>query len=263
MAIDSESAGYIEEVGARLRAEVGRSLVGVYLHGSAVLGGFVRARSDVDLLAVTSTGLTEEAKRGVSEALSPASLPCPAAGLEFSAVTVESALHPVPAPSFELHLATSADSMRMVDGHMHPGDPDLVLHFAVCMRHGQTIGDGPPPSLVFGPIPTAWLLDRLGEELKWAEQHASVEYQVLNACRAWRFTTEHRWCSKIEGGRWARERVQDPAVIDNALARQQGTPAWSLPDPDPLEVAALTRHALEQLRRAHELDKDGLFQASE
>jgi predicted nucleotidyltransferase len=76
--VDSQSAGYIDAVASRLAAILGPRLVGVYAHGSAVLGGFSRARSDVDLLAVTTTGLAEAANHDITTALSPRALPCPA-----------------------------------------------------------------------------------------------------------------------------------------------------------------------------------------
>jgi hypothetical protein len=247
--LDAQSAGYIDAVAARLAAILGRRLVGVYLHGSAVLGGFSRARSDLDLLAVTTTVLTEASHRHIVATLSPQALPCPAVGLELSVVTRASALAPVPAPPFELHLATGP-GVRVVDGRNHPGDPDLLLHFAVCRDHGRRIGAGPPPAAVFAPIPRSWLLLGLERELQWAQQHATAEYQVLNACRAWRFAEQGVWCSKLDGGRWARDRVEDPAVVELAIARQQGGALVELPDPDPGAVNALVQQTLRRLRHA-------------
>jgi hypothetical protein len=142
--VDSQSAGYVDAVASRLAAVLGPRLVGVYVHGSAVLGGFSRARSDIDLLAVTTTGLAKAANHQITAALSPRALPCPAVGLEFSVVTRASAQAPVPAPAFELHLATGPGRrMRVVDGRDHPGDSDLLMHFAVCRDHGRRIATGP------------------------------------------------------------------------------------------------------------------------
>jgi streptomycin 3"-adenylyltransferase len=249
--LDAQSAGYVDAVAARLAAILGRRLVGVWLHGSAVLGGFARARSDIDLLAVTTTGLTKAANRHIAAALSPPALPCPAVGLELSVVTRASALAPVPAPPFELHLATGpGPHARVVDGRDHPGDPDLLLHFAVCGDHGHRIGTGPPTTTVFAPIPRPWLLDGLERELQWAKRHATWEYQVLNACRAWRFAEQGVWCSKLDGGRWAADRVEDPAVVELAIARQQAGPAAELPAPDPGTVNALLQQTLQRLRHA-------------
>jgi hypothetical protein len=258
--LDPRSAGYVSTVGRRLATILGPELVGFYLHGSAVLGGFTRARSDVDLLAVTATGLAADAKRRIADALSPRALPCPAAGLELSVVTLASAMAPAPTPAFELHIATGPDfNVRIVDGRDHPGDPDLLLHFAVCREHGRRIGPGPPMSAVFGPVPRPWLLARLEAELTWALRHATVEYQVLNACRAWRFAEEGAWCSKLDGGSWALDRTGeagDRAVVELAIARQRSGSPYRLPAPDPDAVLALVERTLRRLALARQ-EPDG------
>src|SRR5262245_14960305 len=258
--LDPRSAGYVSTVATRLAAILGSELVGLYLHGSAVLGGFSRARSDIDLLAVTSAGIAEHAKRGIAEALSPRALPCPAAAMELSVVTRASAMAAAPAPAFELHIATGPDfNVRIVDGRDHPGDPDLLLHFAVCREHGRRIGAGLPTRAVFGPVPRPWLLARLEAELTWALRHATAEYQVLNACRAWRFAEEGVWCSKLDGGTWALHRVDedgDRAVVELAIARQRSGSPYRLPVPDPAAVGVLVDRALRRLALARQ-EHDG------
>jgi Domain of unknown function (DUF4111) len=166
-------------------------------------------------------------------------------GLELSVVTRTTTLAPLPAPPFELHLATSNQTTRVVDGRRHPGDPDLVLHFAVCHHHGHPL-TGPPPRQVFAPIPRRWVLQGLARELAWAQHHATAEYQVLNACRAWRFAEETLLCSKLDGGQWARTRVDDPAVIELAIARQHGQPV------QPPDVSAVTAFVQDILHQLHD-----------
>jgi hypothetical protein len=149
-------------------------------------------------------------------------------------------LAPTPAPPFELHLGGG----RVVDGHAPSGDPDLVLHFAVCRDHGHPLA-GPPPRQVFAPIPRRWLLQGLAGELAWAQHHAAVQYRVLNACRAWRFVEENLLCSKLDGGQWARTRLDDPTVIELAIALQQGQPV------QPPGESAVTAFVQDILHRLH------------
>ena len=61
---------YVEEVTKRLKELLGADLVGVYLHGSVVLGDFSEGRSDVDVVAVSSRPLSPEEKKAVAERLS-------------------------------------------------------------------------------------------------------------------------------------------------------------------------------------------------
>lgn len=242
--LDTGSADYLHHVAERTATILDRALVGTYLHGSAVLGGFAPARSDLDLLTVTTGPLDAPTKQQLATALSPQALPCPAVrGLELSVVTRTTTLAPTQTPPFELHLATSNSTTRVVDGQGHPGDPDLLLHFAVCHHHGHPL-TGPPPRQVFAPIPRRWLLQSLTRELAWAQHHAAAEYQVLNACRAWRFTEENLLCSKLDGGQWARTRVDDPTAIELAIARQQDQPAQP---PDESTVTALIQDILHRL----------------
>jgi Aminoglycoside adenylyltransferase, C-terminal domain len=243
---DAPIAAYLERLSARTAGVLGDSLVGVYLRGSAVLGGFARQRSDLDLLVVAAGPLGARAKGRLAAELSPEAMPCPAErGLELSVVTLAAALAPTPGPRFGLHLASAGPGgpARVVDGRDCPGDPDLLLHFAVCREHGRPLS-GPPPPEVFAPVRRAWLLRGMERELAWAREHAPAEYQVLNACRAWRFAEENVLCSKLDGGRWARDRLDDPLVVDLAIARQSGRSSRA---PEDAAAAALLERVLGRL----------------
>ncbi len=219
---------YVESLASAMTTVLDFQLVGVYLHGSMVLGGFDPRRSDVDVLVVTSNPMTPERQSAAAQVLSQDVLPCPAQGLELSILTHEVTLHPSSRPPFELHITTAPEDSKVIDGHGRAGDPDLVLHFAVCRAAGRLIGSGLPREQVFGPVPRPLVLAQLVEELEWAAEHAANEYAILNACRAWKFVLEGDLVSKVEGGRWALDRVRKRshrALIAAALDRQTSVSA--------------------------------------
>ena len=238
---------YLKEVTESLNELLGADLVGVYLHGSAVLGDFSESRSDVDVVAVSWKSLSPEEKDAIVERLSQEALPCPATGLEFH-LLARADIAPRKAPPFELHLATSpGDSLdRVVDGHGHPGDPDLVMHFAVLHDHGRALL-GPAADAVFPAIPRGMMLNAFRGELAWARENGSPSYQVLNACRAWHYLDEGALCSKTAGGEWARKRAGDPSTIDAALRHRRELTAAH---PDRQAALALLLCALQRFERS-------------
>jgi hypothetical protein len=83
---------------------------------------------------------------------------------------------------------------------------------------------------VFTEPPRAWLLERAAAELHWATRHGDFAYRVLTACRAWRYLEDDLLGSKVDGGRWARNRLaagdetgpEAVALVDAAVAAQLG-----------------------------------------
>jgi Domain of unknown function (DUF4111) len=215
---------YAQDAASVLADLLGSRLVGVYLHGSAVLGGFDARRSDVDMLAVTEGPMTAAQQAATADALSDRSLPCPARrGLELSVVTIEVTQHPTAEPAFELHLTTAPADTRVVDGRRPGGDPDLVLYFAVCRGAGRLLGPGRPAGEVFAPVPDYMARAQMLRELRWGAENSPDEYAVLNACRAWRFAADGALLSKIGGGEWALGHVRgaDRDLVEIALDRQR------------------------------------------
>jgi hypothetical protein len=212
------------EVGRALVDTLGEDLVAVYLHGSAVLGGFRWERSDLDLLALSRTALSDQQFERVVGALIP--LCYPANGLEFTLMTAGEASQPeLPAPRFQLHLTTGGwNAVRnVVDGRLREGDRDLVLHLAVCREHGHVIV-GPPAHASLAALPEQAVESAMRDEIGWARENGPPEYLVLTSARAWLFFATHRIASKIDAGVWAAAHDAEPAVIEAALARQRGAP---------------------------------------
>ena len=221
--LDNEAAVYAEAVDRELNEILAPDLVGVYLHGSVALGDFVPSRSDVDIVAVCAQLLSHDTKRLIAEHLATTALPCPAVGLELHVVRCDTLLPLTDSPPFELHIATGTGTEpdRVVDGIARFGDPDLVMHYAVLRDRGNAL-TGPSPANLFPAVPRGMVLQALATELRWARESGSGSYQVLNACRAWRFVEEGVLCSKLDGARWASQRVGDTAAIDIAVRHRQG-----------------------------------------
>jgi predicted nucleotidyltransferase len=230
---------YLERMAERVHEVLQADAVGVYLHGSAVLGGFHPDRSDLDVLVVCDRPLSADQRAGLCQRLGRAALAVPAAMLELSVVTAEACRQPVAAPRYELHVNTRDD--RCVDGTGR-NDPDLLLHFAVARQVGRLLGLGPTPRHCFAPVPRQLVLDGMALELRDAagDERAAPEYLVLNACRNLAYLRTGRMRSKVAGGRWvlAHDPSLDHDVVAAALDRQDGT----VPDA-PLDSAAALSQA--------------------
>jgi Domain of unknown function (DUF4111)/Nucleotidyltransferase domain len=243
--MDARFSGYCDELAEVLCGALGDGLVGVYLHGSAVLGDFSPRRSDVDVIAVSTRPLSDDAKERVRDAVKAPPVEV-ARELEFSLVARDTLAAIAEAPPFELHLTADArGGGRVVDGRGRQGDPDLVPHYAVCRSHAVALL-GPPAREVFPEVPRELLLVAARRELDWALANATPSYQVLNAARAWRMVEEGVVCSKTDAAEWARARVADAAVLDAALRHRR---EMSDEQPDTGRAAAFVEEAKARLRR--------------
>jgi len=182
-------------------------LAGVYVHGSAALGGFTAA-SDLDILVI---GDGSDDPERLGRRLLATSQPFP---LELSVVTAAAAA----APSAPWPYVVHVDGPERVVTDEGAGDPDLIAHFAVA-RHAGIAVVGPPARSVVGPVPRPVLLSYLGDELRWGVEHADERYAVLNACRAAAYASEGLLLSKVVGARWWLDR-HDGDVVRRALAAQ-------------------------------------------
>jgi streptomycin 3"-adenylyltransferase len=190
-------------------------LVGVYLHGSAVLGDWSAPASDVDVLVVVDDGVTPTTAERLAEVLG-ADRECPGAGLEASVVEAGAASQPTAPWPFVVHATTTHNGRKVVWGTPGTGDADLILHYAVARSRGWA-AYGPEPRLVVGAVRDDVVASQFAEELRWAVEHAGASYAILNACRALCFRATGTLCSKTEGGNWARARGIQPELVQGAL----------------------------------------------
>ena len=222
-------------------------LTGGYLHGSAALGGWHPAVSDVDLLVVVSSWPAEAAQT-FDDALAVLLPECPGRGLECSVVDRQAAAAPAAPWPFRLHVDSTDGTVRRVEGSTLPGDPDLLLHYAVARRHGRAVC-GPPAAEVFGPVPRQSVLSALHDELTWAIEHAAAPYVVLNALRAKAYAQDDALLSKLEAGRRALARDPHSDTVRRAVSAQQGELPPQPPTDDDIGLARRAQAALEKARR--------------
>jgi hypothetical protein len=240
--VDASAAAAAAAIAAALESAEPRAVVGVYLHGSAVLGDFSWDRSDLDLLVVVEDGTDEPAIERVGDVLL-VDRPRPGRGLESSVVDRSAAAAPRPPWPFRLHVATGPGDERRVSGRDQPGDPDLALHYFVTRSSGVVLC-GPPVDAVVGAVPRAVVRDQLASELNWAISEADAGYAVLNACRALRFAREGVVCSKTAAGTWAVKRGIEPELVRRALDdRERGATSPVVPP-----VEAWVRAVVTELR---------------
>lgn len=202
-----------------LLAEPGAGLVGVYLHGSAVLGGYTASGSDVDVLAVIAEPTDVHVQGRMRDGLISTARRWPTIGLEMSVITAATAANLGDCP-YELHVVVDGDESRAVLGAGQDGDLDLILYAEVCRRHGLAVY-GPPAGQVFAPVPSVRLIRAVRDEVRWGQEHGHLSYAVLNACRAVRFATDGMLCSKVDGGEWMLAGRSAEPVIRQALADQR------------------------------------------
>jgi len=245
-------AAVVDRLAAELAVAADGRLVAVYLHGSAVLGGWVPGRSDIDVLVVATDDVGETTLDSMAHAIVGTSRERLPDGclpkLETSIVTAAAARDPAPPRSFLRHVVTDPSGAVRVVGPDPGGDRDLLMHYAAFRVAGYA-AFGPPQRDVIGPVARAELLEYLANELVWGLANAPERYSVLNSCRALLYLTDGVIVSKIAGGETVLRRRTGPAdVITRALAQQRGTQEDLPPAADAVafveETAALLRRGV-------------------
>ena len=133
-------------------------LVGVYLHGSLVMGCFNPQKSDIDLIIVVDRPLSDPVKKEYMEMVVGCNALGPAKGIEMSIVLREVCkpfVYPTP---YELHFSAGHldwykddpdDYIRRMNGT----DKDLAAHFTVINKRGRCLY-GLPIKDVFAEVPS-------------------------------------------------------------------------------------------------------------
>lgn len=196
----------------------GPELTGVYVHGSVGFGHFVAGSSDLDLLVTVGAGITDSvaAHEGFFSAAAASAQPAEVLGLEVSVLDpADVAATGVKRP-FRSNFDVTQTRREFYSGAGHPGDPDLVLHIAICRAVGIVLA-GPPVEQTFRDPGRRNILEASISEIEWARGEGDLAYAALNASRALRYAQENVLCSKLEGWLWLRSRIADQANADLAL----------------------------------------------
>ena len=194
---------------------LGDNLVGIYLHGSAVMGCFHEKKSDIDLLIVVDTALSDETKRRYMDMVVELNTYAPEKGIELSIVrknVCKPFIYPTP---FELHFSIThlqwykANPSDYVD-KMNGIDKDLAAHFTIIYHRGKRLW-GKEIKDVFEQVSREFYFDSIWNDIENAEEEimANPTYIILNLCRVLAYKKDELILSKQEGGKWGIDNVPE------------------------------------------------------
>ena len=185
------------------------NLVGIYLHGSLVMGCFNPHKSDIDLIVVVEHPLHDSVKRAYMDMVVEYNALGPEKGIEMSIVLRE-VCNPFAYPTpYELHFSSGHlkwyeenpdDYIRRMNGT----DKDLAAHFTIIRKRGICLC-GEPIMNVFAEVPGSHYWDSLWYDIEGAEEEITEHtmYLTLNLARVLAYKEEGLVLSKKEGGEWA------------------------------------------------------------
>ncbi len=209
---------------AALREVLGDALLAVYLHGSAVSGG-LRPQSDIDLLAVVDSGLTEEQRTDLLTALLQVSGRHPAApgGPRCIEVMVFRSSDLVearfPARTEFTYGEWLRDGFDAGERPMPASDPEYTLVLAQARQEAIPLF-GPNTPEFLPEIPLKHVrqairdaLPSLLDGLRGDERNV-----LLTLARMWRTASSGDFVTKDAAAAWAMPRLQDQdaATLDYA-----------------------------------------------
>lgn len=241
---------------------LGEKLTGIYIHGSAAIGGFTLTQSDFDYLATISSPLTSEERRKLADSfLEIYGKDIPAKGVEMS-IVVESLAgkdfrYPTP---YEFHMGTE-EQIRFhgLPHKTEQADPDLAAHFTITKKRGICVY-GKPIDEVFAEIPRKYYLASIAldseDSFKNIQEKTGIEkcivpnYAILNFCRVLAFIDANIIASKTEGGEWALKNLPERYHPIISAALQEYREVGSSEKIDPNVLKDFATYAQNQIREA-------------
>jgi aminoglycoside adenylyltransferase-like protein/nucleotidyltransferase-like protein len=229
----------VEALTAEIKATLGEQLLGLYLYGSYVRGGFDPDVSDVDLLAVTA----DEVQRLDLPALE-----------QMHADFVRR--HPEWSDRLDVIYIgrRTLDSFRTNQGSLaviSPGEPfhvtsdvvDWLMNWYHVLEGGVTLF-GPEPSELIPPITWEEFAAAVARYVEWFRSEIAAgrgagyrAYAVLSTCRALYAVRNGRPASKQEAAAWTKERTPDWAWLIDAALRARLAYGRGFDDPRTLAAA--------------------------
>ena len=207
------------------------NLVGIYLHGSGVMGCFNPEKSDIDLIVVVKNDIPDVDKKAFMDMVVALNANAPSKGIEVSIVksnVCKPFVYPTP---FELHFSAMhlnwyKDNPDNYVQNMKGTDEDLAAHFTIITHRGVCLA-GKPIDEVFGEVPKDAYMDSIRGDIAEAEQDILEDtmYITLNLARALAFVREGLVLSKREGGEWGLKNLplEYHPLIEKALREYAGS----------------------------------------
>lgn len=195
-----------------IKKELGGNIKGFYLHGSLAMGGFNPKTSDIDILAVTCTPLTEQNKRRLAECLLHYSAnPYPFEISFLNESQLQNWSHPSP---FDFHYGESwrdRYAAELAEGKADfsegfPGtDADLAAHAMMTYHRGICL-TGKPVRDIIPEIPVEHYIASIMADFEDCKSYIYEKpvYCVLNLIRVFWYLKEGQISSKQEAAGWGR-----------------------------------------------------------
>ena len=201
------------------------NLVGVYLHGSAVMGCYNPAKSDIDLIVVVKDSIEDKVKKSFMDMVVELNEKGPAKGIEMSIVK-QGVCKPFAYPTpFELHFSIAHLGWYGKDpddyiSKMKGEDKDLAAHFTIINYRGKCLY-GASITDIFADVPVQDYIDSIWNDIAEAEEEITDNpmYIILNLARVLAYVKDGLVLSKKEGGEWALNHVHERyhSLIQDAL----------------------------------------------
>ena len=201
------------------------NLVGVYLHGSAVMGCYNPAKSDIDLIVVVKNSMPDAVKKSFMDMVVELNQNGPAKGIEMSIVK-QNYCNPFVYPTpFELHFSVGHIDWYKNDpddyiSKMKGEDRDLAAHFTIINHRGKCLY-GSSIKDTFADVSVQDYIDSIWNDIADAEEEITDNpmYLILNLARVLAYLKDGLVLSKKEGGEWALDNIPEVyySLLNNAL----------------------------------------------
>ncbi len=255
-ALGTTETGQLERVLAVLNDVLGRELVGVYLHGSASLGG-LRPRSDLDVFAVARRRVSPDERQRLVSGLLPVwgrDVEGPLRPIEVTLVA-EPDVRPWRYPArrdFQYgEWLRDAFEAGDVDAGGPVIDPDLAPLITIVLKADVRL-QGPPPAEVLEAVPHRHLLAATLDCVDGvvADLNGDTRNAVLTLARVWTTVVTGIIRSKDEAATWAVERLPEEhrAVLLRARGIYVGEVEERWDDLEP-RLAPFADHVVGRIRR--------------